>query len=119
MPAILIVDDSPISRKILRRVLPPGAHDIRECSSGQECLEMYQAVRPDLVFLDLTMPGLDGFQTLELLKRLDPSAQVIVVTADVQSGSRARVLALGAVDIIAKPPSSSAVEAAMKLIPPC
>lgn len=115
MPAILIVDDSPISRKILRKVLPPGDYDIRECSSGQECLEKYAESRPDLVFLDLTMPGLDGFQTLELLKRHDPTAKVIVVTADVQSGSRARVLDLGAVDIIAKPPSALAIAAAMKL----
>ncbi len=116
MPAILIVDDSPISRKILRKVLPPGNYDIREGSSGQECLEKYAESRPDLVFLDLTMPGMDGFQTLELLKRQDPSAKVIVVTADVQSGSRTRVMDLGAVGVIAKPPSTEAIAAALKLV---
>ena len=116
MPAILIVDDSPISRKILRKVLPPGDHDIREGASGEQCLEMYQASRPDLVFLDLTMPGLDGFQTMERLIQIDPTAKVIVVTADVQSGSRSRVMALGALEVIAKPPSPAAVQAAMKLI---
>ena len=110
MRSLLIVDDSPISRKIIRKLLPPGPFDIREAGNGLECLKLYQEAPADLVFLDLTMPGMDGFETLEHLRRLDPQAKVVVVTADVQTRSQERVKDLGALVVIAKPPKAEVVK---------
>jgi two-component system chemotaxis response regulator CheY len=109
MASILIVDDSRLSRQLLRRHLPENEHEIREASDGQECLRLYQEKRADLVFMDLTMPGMDGFETIWHLKNLDPQARVVVVTADIQSGSRAKCLELGALQVVAKPPAPGAI----------
>jgi two-component system, chemotaxis family, chemotaxis protein CheY len=112
--SLLIVDDSPISRKIIRKLLPPGPFDIREAGNGIECLKLYEQAPADLVFLDLTMPGMDGFETLTRLRALDPQAKVVVVTADVQTSSQARVKELGALVVIAKPPKSEVIKLIME-----
>lgn len=112
--SLLVVDDSPVSRKILRKVLPPGDFLIREASGGRECLELYGQSVPDLVFLDLTMPEMDGFQTLAALKELDPNARVVVLTADIQPASQAKALALGALQVLAKPPNAAKVKLALE-----
>lgn len=109
MPSLLIVDDSPISRKILRKLLPPGSYDIREAGGGEDCLRQHQECPADLIFLDLTMPGMDGFETLARLKQADSQVKVVVVTADVQTRSQNRVLELGAVQVLAKPPKADLV----------
>lgn len=110
MRSLLIVDDSPISRKIIRKLLPPGPFDIREAGNGLECLKLYQEARADLVLLDLTMPGMDGFETLAHLKQLDPQVKVVVVTADIQSSSQAKVMDLGALQVIPKPPKADVLQ---------
>lgn len=110
MPSLLIVDDSPISRKIIRKLLPPGAFDIREAGNGLECLELYKQAPADLIFLDLTMPGMDGFETLAHLKQINPQVQVVVVSADIQSSSLAKVMELGALQLIPKPPKAELLQ---------
>jgi CheY-like chemotaxis protein len=114
MHSLLIVDDSRISRHIIRKLLPSGDFDIREASSGEECLELYQQAPADLIFLDLTMPGWDGFETLRRLKEAYPGVRVVVITADIQAGSRAKALELGALEVISKPPKSEAICQAME-----
>lgn len=114
MVSLLIVDDSPISRKIIRKLLPPGDYDIREAGNGIDCLKLYHQAKADMVFLDLTMPGMDGFETLARLRALDPKAKVVVVTADIQSGSQTRVLDMGALLVIAKPPKAEKLKQVME-----
>lgn len=113
MRSLLIVDDSRISRHIIRKLLPNGDFEIREAANGQECLDLYMQGPADLVFLDLTMPGWDGFETLRRLKEADPKARVVVVTADIQAGSRAKALELGALEVISKPPKAEAISQAI------
>ena len=110
MASILIVDDSRISRKMLRRYISSDAHEIREAGDGNEALRLYREKPADLVFMDLTMPGMDGFEAIWHLRNLDPQAKVVVVTADIQSGSRAKCMELGALQVVAKPASAVAVE---------
>ncbi|MEW5726122.1 MAG: response regulator [Thermodesulfobacteriota bacterium] len=112
--SLLLVDDSPVSRMMLRRVLPPADFEIEEVSSGRECLDRYREKRADLVFLDLTMPGLSGFDTLAQLKKLDPQVKVVVLTADVQAKSLALALELGALEVIRKPPRAEDIRSAME-----
>ena len=112
--SVLIVDDSRVSRQIVRRALPPWDLEVREASGGAECLASYHEKKADIVLLDLTMPGMDGFQALQRLKALDAQARVIVITADIQAGSEERVLNLGAQALLHKPVKPDALQAAME-----
>ncbi len=101
--SVLIVDDSRVSRQIVRRALPPWDLDVREAPGGREGLKSYARGKADVVLLDLTMPEMDGFETLARLKALDPDARVVVITADIQPGSEERALDLGALALLHKP----------------
>lgn len=103
---ILIIDDSSIFRRILKSCFPES-HDyqIHEAANGQEGLEKYTEFRPDITFMDLTMPVLDGVACLKLIREKNPAAVVVVSTADVQARSIEQVLALGALTVLKKPPT--------------
>jgi two-component system chemotaxis response regulator CheY len=107
---LLIVDDSPISRKILRSCLPKDrAFVVLEANDGGPGLEAHKAHMPDVTFLDLTMPGMDGLTCLTHIRAHCPEALVIIVTADVQIRSLTRALELGALEVLKKPPSKESV----------
>ena len=114
MLSILIVDDSRVSRQIVRKALPPWDLHIREASSGRECLKAYARERADVVLLDLTMPEMDGFETLARIRALDARARVIVITADIQAGAEERVLGLGASILLHKPVKPTELLAALE-----
>jgi CheY-like chemotaxis protein len=78
---ILVIDDDPSVRGAFKLVLSESGYIVREAESGLQGIEMVQAERPDLIFLDLKMPGLDGVETLRRLKALDASLNVYIVTA--------------------------------------
>ena len=102
--SILVVDDSPIARKMLIRALPPAWDvEIAQAQNGIEALEHYRAGKVDVMYLDLTMPDMDGYQVLETLRSEDLNCLVIVVSADVQEQAKARVKSLGAIAFIQKP----------------
>ncbi len=101
--SILIIDDSPVSRMMLAKALPKGDYILRQAGGGVQGLEMYQEQRADLVLLDLTMPEMDGFETLARLMDVDPQAKVVVVSADIQAKSQDKVKSLGALDFVPKP----------------
>ena len=103
---ILVTDDSKMARKMLIRTLDnfsDKVHEILQAANGKECLEMYKEHNPDLVFLDLTMPVMDGFEALKELKKYDDNVQVIIVSADIQKGSLSKVLEDGAKNFVKKP----------------
>ncbi|SFX07136.1 response regulator [Marinospirillum alkaliphilum] len=101
---IVICDDSALARKQLARSLPGGWDvSISFASNGQEALEAIRQGKGDLLFLDLNMPVMDGYQTLEAIRREDLSTLVLVVSGDIQPEARQRVMALGALDFIRKP----------------
>ncbi len=113
--SILIVDDSPISRKMLKSCIPkePG-YEFFEAGDGLAGLEMFREMRPDVTFMDLTMPVMDGVQSLEEIMKLDDKAIVIVCTADVQTKSIEKVTELGAFLVIKKPPTKEGVREALQ-----
>ena len=113
-----MADDCSIARRILRKRLPADQFDVVEAQSGAQCLQLYSERRPDLTFLDLTMPDMDGFETLARLRQLDPTARVIVVTADAQSLSRQQVMELGALAVLLKPVEELEIRALLdRLLP--
>ncbi len=82
MARVLIVDDHPLTREALASLL--GAHGFDVCGSasdGEEALVMAERLQPDVVLLDLSMPGLDGLSALPLLRRTAPRCEVVVLTA--------------------------------------
>src|SRR5687767_10230324 len=80
---ILIVDDDRLNIRVLGGILKADGYILAEANSGESALELYAKFRPDLVLLDVIMPGIDGFETCRRLKREygDKSAPVIFITA--------------------------------------
>ena len=102
----LVVDDSKISRKWLIEMIPKKILEhaiVVEGVNGQEAIDFYQEHRPDVVFLDITMPVLDGFGALEAIKAINSDAIVVMVSADRQKSTKEKVLAMGASAILSKP----------------
>lgn len=107
---ILIVDDSPISRKMLKSCFPKEqSFEFHEAGDGLAGFERYKEIRPDITFMDLTMPVMDGATSIDEIRKFDPQALVIVSTADVQIKSLTRVMELGAFMVLRKPPSKESV----------
>ncbi len=101
---ILSCDDSSFARKQMARALPKDWEvDITFAENGEVGLEAIRAGKGEVVFLDLTMPVLDGYGVLEVIKAEDLPAMVIVVSGDIQPEAQQRVKALGAMDFIKKP----------------
>ncbi|MFQ5595716.1 MAG: response regulator transcription factor [Anaerolineae bacterium] len=103
MAKILAVDDSNLSRRLLRRILEPAGHQVIEAADGMAGLERYFLEKPDLVFLDLTMTGTHGLDVLRQLREMDPAARVIIATADIQKSSRVMAEEAGAIGFVNKP----------------
>ena len=107
---ILVTDDSKMARKMVIKTLTEnieGDLEIFEAQNGQEALDLYKERSPKIVFLDLTMPIMDGFTALEKIKEFDKNAKVVVISADIQKLSMDRVLQLGAFNFVKKPIDSS------------
>lgn len=114
---ILIVDDSPISRKMLKSCIPvDSVGELLEAGDGLAGLEAFKASAPDITFLDLTMPVMDGVQALEEMKKHNPEAVVIVATADIQAKSIEKVMGLGAFDVLKKPPTKESVRGVLRKV---
>lgn len=103
MAKILLVDDSALARRILRGYLEPAGHQIMEAQDGFSGLELYALEKPDLVLLDLTMEGMHGLDVLRELRRMDPSARVVVATADIQRSTQEMAGEAGACGFVSKP----------------
>ena len=102
--SVLICDDSGFARKAMARSLPDGWDiDISFAEHGQQAIDMIKEGKGDILFLDLNMPVLDGYQTMQIIRKEDLPTLVIVVSGDVQEEARKRMLALGTVDFIRKP----------------
>ncbi|MBO5033792.1 MAG: response regulator [Lachnospiraceae bacterium] len=104
MSTVMIVDDSKTSRSMLRNILVEHGYEvIAEAENGQEGYEKYCELKPDIVTLDITMPVMDGIETLIKIKEYDGSAKVIMVTAAGQKGKMLDAIKLGAAEFVTKP----------------
>lgn len=112
---VLICDDSGFARKQLVRALPADWDvTLHQAADGLEGVEQILMGHGDLIFLDLTMPEMDGYGVLETLKREGVRSKVIVVSGDIQPEAHERVMALGALDFIKKPASPDTLLALLK-----
>src|SRR5215472_2796937 len=106
---IMVVDDSAMSRRSLKRMLESSGYAVVEAEDGMSALERYHLEQPDVVMLDMLMKGMYGLEVLEKLRAMDAGARVIIVTADIQRSTREMAEQGGAVAFLNKPLSASVV----------
>jgi len=103
---ILVVDDSRLARSAIIKTLKEEIgedNEIIEAENGKIAVEKYEKDRPELVFLDLTMPVMDGFEALKQMKAISDNSYIVVVSADVQEHAVEKVMSDGAIMHIQKP----------------
>lgn len=101
---ILIVDDAMFMRRMLKDILAKHGYEIcGEAANGQEAIDKYIELRPDLVLLDITMPEMDGITALKEIKHIDPQAVVVMCSAMGQQAMVIDAIQGGAIDFIVKP----------------
>ncbi len=100
---ILVVDDSGLARRLIRKILEQLGHEVEEAGDGAQALERYLLNHHDAVILDLLMHGMYGVDVLQKLKQLNPDLPVIIASADIQRTTRDQVKENGAAAMINKP----------------
>lgn len=103
MAEILVVDDEPEMVQFLQRALESEGHEVETALDGADGLRQAVTSSPDLVILDLLMPGIEGRAVLSGLLAVNPEARVLVLSAEVGVRARVEVLEAGAIDFVSKP----------------
>lgn len=116
MAHILVVDDSPTDVAHVKDILTRGGHQVDEAVSGQEAIDKAKSLKPDMVVMDVVMPGVNGFQATRTLSR-DPATKdipIIVISSKSQETDRLWALRQGAKEYIVKPVKEADLLAKLK-----
>ena len=115
---ILVVDDAAFMRMMIKDILTKNGYDVvGEASDGQQAVEKYKELHPDLVTMDITMPEMDGITALKEIKKINPGSKVIMCSAMGQQAMVIDAIQAGAKDFIVKPFQSDRVlEAISKIL---
>ena len=113
-PRILVVDDEASIRDTLRMILEYEGYDVIQAATGEDAVRMIEREAPDLVFLDIKMPGMDGLDVLQKVRHLTDSTPIVVISGHVEQGGAssseaAEAIKLGARDFIEKPPTQDRI----------
>ncbi len=103
MTKVLIVDDAEFLRVRISKMLVGDGYEVFEAENGLKAIEAFIANKPDMVLMDVTMPEMDGLTALKELRKLDPNAKVIMLTALGQESIVLEAVKSGAKDFIVKP----------------
>lgn len=104
MAKILLVDDAAFMRMMVKDTLSKAGYtELVEAQDGAEAVEKYKAEKPDLVFMDITMPNMDGLEALKAIKAADSNANVVMCSAMGQESMVIEAIKSGAKDFIVKP----------------
>jgi CheY-like chemotaxis protein len=105
MKKVLVADDKETGRELVRTVLENSGYEVFEASDGRQAVAEAGRIRPDLIILDIHMPGLDGFQVIEKLRGDQgfTATPIIALTASAMMGDRERAMAAGFTGYITKP----------------
>lgn len=104
MKTVLVVDDAVFMRTTIKRMLEDQSFNvIGEASNGAEAVEMYHKLLPDVVTMDVTMPGMTGIEAVEAIISEDPNAKIVMVTALGQQKLIVDAIERGAKDFVTKP----------------
>lgn len=117
MANIMIVDDSRTSRKMLREILERNGHTVvAEAVNGEEGYLKYKEFKPDIVTMDITMPVMDGVESLSLIKKENPDAAVLMITAAGQKEKMLDSIKRGAQEFIMKPFNEAEILSAIERV---
>jgi two-component system chemotaxis response regulator CheY len=115
---VMIVEDTAILRKIMRDILKKFCgmddKDIHEAEDGLKAIKQYKIVKPDIVFLDIAMPNLNGKKAIAQLLTIDPKANIIMFTGSRDEQDVLECISAGAKDYLVKPLSPARVQDAVK-----
>ena len=102
---VLIVEDAALIRSMLKEIIHSATEHtvVGEADSGKAAVEAYQALKPDIVFMDTVMPVMDGIQALKEILKLDPDAKIIMCSAEQRPADVLESFKAGAKDYIVKP----------------
>jgi two-component system chemotaxis response regulator CheY len=104
MARVLVVDDAVFMRKVVSDALMKGGHEIiGEAANGQEAVDRFQELKPEVMTLDITMPEKDGLSALKEIIALDPQARVVMCSALGQESKVLEAIKAGAKDFVVKP----------------
>lgn len=113
MALVMIVDDSPTEVHVMRTALEKQGFETVAAADGSECLKLARQMRPDLILMDVVMPGVNGFQATRTLAR-DPATKnipVVMISSKSQESDKVWGMRQGAVDFLVKPVSAAALVA--------
>jgi two-component system, cell cycle response regulator DivK len=104
-PAILYIEDDLANRTLVKRILEAEGYRVLEAESGSQGLEIARDERPALIFVDISMPDMDGYEVTRQLRQMDEvrGAPIVALTANVMKGDREKSLEAGCADYIQKP----------------
>jgi DNA-binding NtrC family response regulator len=100
---IHVIDDEPVIRDVLSQLLTSEGYEVELSSSGEEALDKFSSSSCDVILLDLLMPGMDGIEVLRRIRKIDPVAAVIIITAYASVESAIAAMKIGALDYVQKP----------------
>lgn len=103
MAKIMVVEDSTTARMIVSDMVRSAGYQVIEARDGVEAVDRYQDERPDVVLMDLTMPRMDGLSAMVAIRRYDPKARVVILTAVAETKTTITAVRLGARDFVIKP----------------
>ena len=112
---ILIVDDSLVARMVIQHSIPTDkGYEVLTALNGKEGVEKFRRFMPDVTFMDLNMPELDGYSAMKQILAFSPKAIIISLTADTQEKSISKATELGAFAVILKPPTPDLIRALLE-----
>ena len=104
MPRVLIVDDAAFMRMMLKDILTKNGYEVAgEAENGKVAVSMYQELKPDVTTMDITMPEMDGISAVKEIKKANPGAKIVMVSAMGQQPMVIEAIQAGATDFIVKP----------------
>ena len=114
---ILVVDDSPFASKQIQDLVEENGYEvIGYAKNGEEGIRMYEDLHPDIVVMDIIMPGIDGLETAEILLKRDPDATILMLSSLCDSGTLEEVKSIGLKYLIPKPWEDDVLLATLEML---
>ncbi|WFD11688.1 response regulator [Tepidibacter hydrothermalis] len=115
--SILLVDDAAFMRMMIKDILVKNGYEVvGEAENGLKAVEKYKELKPNLIIMDITMPEMDGIEAVKEIKKMDPSASIIMCSAMGQQAMVIEAIQSGAKDFIVKPFQADRVIEAVKKV---
>lgn len=114
---IMVVDDSPFASKQIKDIVEDNGYEvIGYAKDGEEAIELYKELKPDIVILDIIMPELNGLETAEILKKQDPAVKILMLSSLCDAGTMEEVKSIGVKHLIPKPLEADVLLASLELV---